>query len=537
MLHAELSESIQRGDAALCIGAGLSMGAGIPGWTALLRPLAKALGVRMPDDADLTGDRLIAIAQHYENQMGRNALISHLRKMVDITGVIPTSIHHLLAFSPVRVMFTTNYDSLLEQALREAGRRVNVSVSESDLAFWHEDEAQVVKLCGDISRPESIVITQRDFNTYQATHARLAERLRNILESNTVLILGYNSMQDPFFNQIWDSIGLNFGSLRRQGFAVLFDAEPLEIDNLRYRGIQAINLETAGKSKSLVLERWLSTLLGPHLVRAGSDTKGEVDGIESANPTYGTGRRWAVLVGINEYEDSANYGPLQVCVSDAEAIQKKLVAGGFEQQATFPLTGTGGDGRPSRENMLATLKSVADATDQDDLLLFYYSGHGDVQGNESYLVAQNGRAIALEDTAVPLTRVKEILEQAPARAKVIILDACHSGANIGGKGPKRMSREFIQHVFEQAEGLAILASCKYHQLSYEWRDQGCSVFTNFLLEALDGLADQDKKGFVTVQDVNRYIVNGVKLWAAQHKVVQTPTLQYEVAGDIILSAY
>ena len=100
-----------------------------------------------------------------------------------------------------------------------------------------------------------------------------------------------------------------------------------------------------------------------------------------------------------------------------------------------------------------------------------------------------------------------------------------------------MSVEFIRRVFEQAEGMAILASCKQGQLSYEWQGQERSVFTHFLLEALAGQADRDEKGFVTVQDANRHVVNGVKLWASQHNVSQAPTLQYTVAGDIVLSNY
>jgi len=40
---------------------------------------------------------------------------------------------------------------------------------------------------------------------------------------------------------------------------------------------------------------------------------------------------------------------------------------------------------------------------------------------------------------------------------------------------------------------------------------------------------------VTVQDASRHVTDGVKLWASQRNVSQTPTLQYSVAGDIILT--
>lgn len=273
--------------------------------------------------------------------------------------------------------------------------------------------------------------------------------------------------------------------------------------------------------------------------QASTETKGNGAPTEPEQ-LYGTGQAWAVLVGVNEYDDKANYGELQVCVKDVEAVHERLVAGGFDPDRIRLLTDHT-DEPPTRANILTALKAVADATEPDDLLLFYYSGHGEEDGGESYLVTRDGRRLVLDDTAVPISRVKEIVEEAPARAKVIVLDACHSGADIGGKGPEPMSAAFIRRVFEEAEGMAILASCKQGQLSYEWREpgpgKGRSVFTYFLLEALTGAADRDEKGFVTVQDASRHVTNGVKLWASQRNTSQTPTLQYTVAGDIILINY
>ncbi len=227
---------------------------------------------------------------------------------------------------------------------------------------------------------------------------------------------------------------------------------------------------------------------------------------------------------------------MQVCVKDVHALRERLIAGGFDETRIRLLTDDTPEA-PTRDNVLTALKAVADATEPDDLLLFYYSGHGDEDGGESYLVARNGRRLVLGDTAIRLRRVREIMEGAPARAKVIILDACHSGANIGGKGPKPMSAGFIRRVFEQAEGLVVLASCKQGQLSYEWRENERSVFTHFLLEALTGQADRDDKKFVTVQDTHRHVTDGVKLRASQHNISQTPTLEGQLVGDIILARY
>lgn len=264
-LSTELSNLLKKGDVTVFIGAGMSIGAGLPGWGALIRPLAQSVGYRLPtEDEFTTADLLLTAAQHYENQRGRQALIQHLRDTLDTTGVQPTSVHRLIAALPVKVIFTTNYDGFIEQALREASHRLNVIVSESELALWSEERAQVIKLCGDLNRPESIVFTKRDFNTYAETHRRLVERLRTTLEAKTALFLGY-SLQDPFFNQIWDNIGLDFGRSRRMGYAVLFDAQSLEVDDLRQRGIHVVNLETGGRERTELLMTWLSSLAGTAL--------------------------------------------------------------------------------------------------------------------------------------------------------------------------------------------------------------------------------------------------------------------------------
>lgn len=247
---------------------------------------------------------------------------------------------------------------------------------------------------------------------------------------------------------------------------------------------------------------------------------------------YGQGNRWAVLVGVNAYND-ALYPPLHVCVKDVEAIHAQLVAGGFDPGRIHLLTDHTAP-QPTRAEIFASLEQAAKAAQRDDLLLFYYSGHGDAADGASYLAARDGKMHALKHTAVALSDVAGILQKSQARAKVIILDACHSGANFEGKGPKTMPPDFIERVFNQAKGQVILASCEQGQVSYEWRAQERSVFTHFLLEALQGQADRDEKGFVTVQDIHRHVTDGVSKWAFQNKRAQTPTLQGKMAGDIVL---
>ncbi|MBN1876013.1 MAG: caspase family protein [Anaerolineae bacterium] len=259
------------------------------------------------------------------------------------------------------------------------------------------------------------------------------------------------------------------------------------------------------------------------------DSKGNSKFIPPQTIYHGIGKAWAVLVGINHYGDTF-IPSLKVCVDDVTAIHQSL-AGKYEVAKL--LTDAAPEHLPTRANILGELSTIAQSASENDLLLFYFSGHGMARDGESYLLARDTRLSALKHTAVAMKDIREIVAQSPAHAKVIVLDACHSGASIG-KAESTMMPEFIQRVFGQAEGMAVLASCKENQQSWEWPEKQRSVFTYYLLEALTGKADFERKGFVSVTDVSNYVTHGVKTWAAQRSVPQTPTLQYTAAGDIIL---
>jgi predicted MPP superfamily phosphohydrolase len=245
---------------------------------------------------------------------------------------------------------------------------------------------------------------------------------------------------------------------------------------------------------------------------------------------------WALLVGVDDYSD-VTISSLKVCADDVQAVYDVITARGYAPDGVKLLQSPSGSDFPAtRAAIFSALTSLAETADQNDLLLFYFSGHGIVRDGLAYLLPSDASYTSVADTAINFDRVKQVIQTSAARAKVIILDACHAGAQIG-KAFTGMTKDFVRRVFEEAEGLAILASCKERQVSWEWPEKGRSVFTHYLLDGLSGAADFDKKGFVTVNDISRYVTDKVKRWAVQRSLVQTPTLQYTVAGDIVLLPY
>lgn len=98
-----------------------------------------------------------------------------------------------------------------------------------------------------------------------------------------------------------------------------------------------------------------------------------------------------------------------------------------------------------------------------------------------------------------------------------------------------MSQAFAQMLFEQlakSEGWAVLSACKQDELSHDYDDKKHGVFTYYLLEGLNGPADADGDGLVTVYEASRYATLHTKRWAFKNGVQQNPELKWNVSGDI-----
>jgi len=236
----ELVEQFARGNGVIFVGAGLSQGAGLPGWSDLLALLADRIGL----PSHLRTDPL-RIAQYYDNQRGRQALVSHIIEQTDTTGKGPTDNHRRLLRLGARTWVTTNYDDLIERAFLEAGERFTKVVRDQDLSYTSADAVRLVKLHGDREQPDTIVITQQDYHTYFRRFPRIKDKLTGLLLEKTLLFVGY-SISDPDFNQIQAEIAFDLQHHQRLAYAVLFDADEFTLSDLRSRNIHVLNIPLEG---------------------------------------------------------------------------------------------------------------------------------------------------------------------------------------------------------------------------------------------------------------------------------------------------
>ena len=126
--------------------------------------------------------------------------------------VSPTPSHSALVALGLPLVFTTNYDELIEAGYLQAGLDLRVSISEADFRGHRATKPQrhLVKLHGSIDRPETIVLTRSDYARSRVERKEMFGHLRSEMATAPFLFVGF-SLSDPNFGLIHDDIRLVYG--------------------------------------------------------------------------------------------------------------------------------------------------------------------------------------------------------------------------------------------------------------------------------------------------------------------------------------
>lgn len=188
----EYTDAIREERAALFVGAGVSRGAGYVDWKLLLREIANDLGLDVDRESDL-----VAVAQYHENdRRGRQQLN---QKLIDefLEDNELTESHRLIATLPLRTVWTTNYDDLIERSFGDEGKRVDVKRRKNDFATSKSrSDVTVYKMHGDRTDPAEAVLTRNDYETFNNKREVFTIALKADLTEKSFLFVGF-SFADP----------------------------------------------------------------------------------------------------------------------------------------------------------------------------------------------------------------------------------------------------------------------------------------------------------------------------------------------------
>lgn len=220
---------------------------------------------------------------------------------------------------------------------------------------------------------------------------------------------------------------------------------------------------------------------------------------------------YVVTVGISDY---LYISDLKKCMTDAEDFGKLYRTHTPEVYALL------GD-KASRTNIISTMSQVFGRAQEDDVIIFFFSGHGNKSGLAAYDMGgpQGNPPLSYED-------IQNVLKQCRAKTKLLFIDACHSGTAREDGTPEL--REEWSSMIEEHKVMLFLSS-RTGETSLESPVDRNGMFTKHLLRGLKGGADADKDRNVTARELFTFVSTRVK---SESQDRQHPVMWGQFADDL-----
>lgn len=240
--------------------------------------------------------------------------------------------------------------------------------------------------------------------------------------------------------------------------------------------------------------------------------------------------KFAIIIGNTEYSDPG-LAQLTAPGKDAEdfaRVLKDTEIGAFDQVNIV-----------LNQSSSASIEAIDEFFDQrmpDDLLVLYFSGHGvrDELG-ALYLAVKNTIRSRLRSTAIKSDYIREAMDQSRSRRQVLVLDCCNSGAFAQGTKAATGVSIGTASAFEGGFGRVILTASDSTQFAWEGDkvigETDNSLFTHYLVEGLEGKADRNGDGQITVDELYDYAYEKVRLATPKQTPSKFSTRQQ---GEIVL---
>lgn len=227
------------------IGAGLSRnavvgsGAAPPDWNGL----AEGLRAELADPEDATD--AVEVISAYAHAHGRPALVERVAKAIRAGEAAPGEVHQALCRLPLSVLMTTNFDNLLEDAFRSLDKPCHAVIDEPQLALKNPFPGPtLLKVHGDLSRPDRMILTEADFDTFLGSNPLLATVIASHFAQRSVVLIGY-SLSDPDLRSILAVVRERLGHGARAIYSLEVGATDTKIARFERRGVRVVNLPGA----------------------------------------------------------------------------------------------------------------------------------------------------------------------------------------------------------------------------------------------------------------------------------------------------
>lgn len=220
---------------------------------------------------------------------------------------------------------------------------------------------------------------------------------------------------------------------------------------------------------------------------------------------------WAVIIGAAQYPHMPALRYTDDDAYQVYAFLKSPEGGALPDEQLRLLI----DEDATLNNITTALRSIFLRADENDVVLFYFSGHG-IEG--AFLpIDYDGVNNKLEHS-----ELISLLKASRAKHKIVIADACHSGSLLVARTPLSEALQKYYTAFETARGgTALLMSSKGEEYSLEDGGLRSGIFSHFLVRGLKGEADANADKIISITEIFDFVHRNVRMYTGN---IQTPTL-------------
>ena len=210
----------------------------------MLAEIAQALSAELYPNAtanqEIPPERVLRLAQAYQAEFKPTGLHAALRTLVANDDFTPGRAHERLLQLPWADVFTTNWDTLLEDASETVRDRVYTIVRSKD-DIPGGARPRIIKLHGSLS-DSALVLTEEDYRTYPTKFSPFVNTVQQAMMETTFVLIGFSGNDPNFLHWSgWVRDHLNEAALNIYLAGFLKLTRP-ERQMLRDRNVVAINL-------------------------------------------------------------------------------------------------------------------------------------------------------------------------------------------------------------------------------------------------------------------------------------------------------
>jgi len=245
---------------------------------------------------------------------------------------ISTDYHKKLVSIPhFHGIITTNYDNLFED---NCGNGCQVIVTPEDVPYIDNKKKQIFKVHGDLSKPESIIISSSDYNTffkYDSQNNVYWSVIKERIATKNVLFLGYN-IEDSNIRVIYEKITDSLKHHKKECFLVAPNLNQAKINDLNRQDIHYIDSKAEEIIDELIDNIKANIVADLHLNKVSADTFKRFCNNYQIAPDLKDGESNFIVSGFKGLKNEPLDGKINFKIKkESEAIKslKELIEGNY----------------------------------------------------------------------------------------------------------------------------------------------------------------------------------------------------------------